>query len=169
MPTRIPSHKPPRLHARSRRDESTRPSAAARGYCDRAHRAWRQAVLTRDAWACRACGRVCSDHREAHADHIVPISQGGSRYDVANGQTLCASCHSRKTRAEQQDARHAASAVVDPGAAGRLKIEQGEGGPDHANAHSYKPSCPASRAFAGHSLSQSGTGLRLHLRQPAHK
>jgi len=169
MPQRIPSHKPPRLHARSRRDESTRPSAAARGYCDRAHRAWRQAVLTRDAWACRACGRVCSDHREAHADHIVPISQGGERYDVANGQTLCASCHSRKTAREQHEARRAASAVVDQRAAGRLEIEQGEGISSHTTRFLYKPSCLALRAFAGHFLSQSGTGLRLHLRQPAHK
>ncbi len=58
-------------------------------------------MLTRDAWACRACGRVCADRREAHADHIVPISHGGSRYDVANGQTLCIRCHGQKTRSEQ--------------------------------------------------------------------
>lgn len=100
MPERIPSHKPPRVAGRPRRDDSTRPSAAARGYCDKAHRAWRQAVLTRDAWACRACGRVCSGDREAHADHIVPISEGGARYDLANGQCLCHSCHSSKTRRE---------------------------------------------------------------------
>jgi 5-methylcytosine-specific restriction protein A len=123
MPQRIPSHRPPRLPSARRRDESTRPSAAARGYCDRAHRAWRQAVLTRDAWACRACGRVCSDHREAHADHIVPISQGGERYSVANGQTLCASCHGRKTRAEQRDTRRAASVAPQPAAAGRARAE----------------------------------------------
>lgn len=101
MPQRIPSHKPPRVPGRQRRDDSARPSAAARGYCDTAHRKWRQAVLTRDAWACRACGRVCSGDREAHADHIVPVSAGGERYSLDNGQTLCASCHGRKTRAEQ--------------------------------------------------------------------
>jgi len=43
---------------------------------------------------------VCSDKREAQADHIVPIRQGGERYDVANGQTLCLACHSRKTAHE---------------------------------------------------------------------
>jgi 5-methylcytosine-specific restriction endonuclease McrA len=101
MPTRVPSHKPHRLASRPRRDETARPSAAARGYCDKAHRAWRRAVLTRDAWQCRACGRVCSGDREAHADHIVPVSAGGERYSVANGQCLCASCHGRKTRGEQ--------------------------------------------------------------------
>ena len=101
MPQRIPTHKPPRLATARRRDESGRPNAAARGYCDKAHRAWRRAVLTRDGWQCRACGRVCSGRREAQADHIVPVSQGGDRYDVANGQCLCIACHGRKTRCEQ--------------------------------------------------------------------
>jgi 5-methylcytosine-specific restriction endonuclease McrA len=43
---------------------------------------------------------VCQ--RFAQADHIVPVRQGGDRYEVANGQTLCLSCHGRKTRHEQQ-------------------------------------------------------------------
>lgn len=30
-------------------------------------------------------------------DHIVPIKQGGSRYDNNNLQSLCWSCHSRKS------------------------------------------------------------------------
>lgn len=107
MPSRIPSYKPPRLGGRPKRDESARPNAAARGYCDKAHRAWRQAVLTRDAWQCQACGRVCADKREAQADHVVPISQGGSRYDIGNGQCLCIVCHGRKTRAEQNVAAKA--------------------------------------------------------------
>ena len=96
MPTRIPTHRPlPK--SRRKRDESLRPNAAARGYCDKAHRQWRQAVLTRDAWACVECGRIDSAN---HADHIVPIAQGGERYGLANGQTLCAGCHARKTLAE---------------------------------------------------------------------
>jgi 5-methylcytosine-specific restriction endonuclease McrA len=101
MPIRIPSHKPARIAARPRRDDTARPSAHERGYCDKRHRAWRRAVLTRDCWQCRTCQRVCGGAGEAHADHVVPISQGGARYDVANGQTLCLSCHSRKTRREQ--------------------------------------------------------------------
>jgi 5-methylcytosine-specific restriction endonuclease McrA len=36
-----------------------------------------------------------------HADHIVPISKGGERYDVANGAARCVSCHGRKTVAER--------------------------------------------------------------------
>jgi len=48
---------------------------------------------------------VCSDKREAHADHVVAISQGGERYDVANGQTLCMRCHARKTLRERATAQ----------------------------------------------------------------
>ncbi len=111
MPQRIPCHRPLRLRAsRLQRDESTRPNAAARGYCSVAHKKWRQAVLTRDAWQCQHCGRVAQ--RMAQADHIVPISKGGARYDVANGQTLCIKCHGRKTREEQQrewSGKHAAT------------------------------------------------------------
>jgi 5-methylcytosine-specific restriction enzyme A len=101
MPQQLPTFRPPRFgSSRAKRDE-IRPNAAARGYCDKAHRRWRQAVLTRDAWTCRNCGRVCSGHKEAHADHIVAIAQGGARYDLANGQTLCQSCHGRKTVSER--------------------------------------------------------------------
>ncbi|MFM8735387.1 MAG: HNH endonuclease [Pirellulales bacterium] len=97
MPARIPSYRPPRLRTAPRRDESSRPNAAARGYCSKAHRKWRQAVLTRDAFACVDCGRI---DQANHADHVVPIAHGGARYDLANGQTLCHSCHSRKTARE---------------------------------------------------------------------
>ena len=99
MPERLPVFKPPRLRSRPR--EEGRPNAHQRGYCDQAHKSWRLAVLTRDAWQCQKCGRVCSNRREAHADHIKPITSGGERYDVANGQCLCVRCHGRKTKAEQ--------------------------------------------------------------------
>ena len=98
MPQRIPTHTPPRLRTAQRRDDTARPNAAARGYCDKAHRAWRQAVLTRDAFACVDCGRI---DQANHADHIVPIAQGGERYDVGNGACRCRSCHARKTVREQ--------------------------------------------------------------------
>lgn len=98
MPSRIPAFRPPRVVMRRRED---RPNAYQRGYCSEAHKAWRLRVLTRDGWQCRACGRVCDDKREAHADHIVPITEGGARYDVDNGQTLCVRCHGSKTRKEQ--------------------------------------------------------------------
>lgn len=99
MPQRIPTHRPPRLRTAQRRDESVRPNAAARGYCDKAHRQWRQAVLTRCAWSCVDCGKV---EPSLHADHVVPIAQGGARYDVSNGEARCAACHARKTLRERR-------------------------------------------------------------------
>lgn len=105
MPQRIPAHRPLRLRSsRPQRDETARPNAAARGYCSKQHRAWRQAVLTRCNWACVDCGRVAYG-KQLHADHIVPISQGGERYDVANGAARCDKCHARKTLEERHGGR----------------------------------------------------------------
>ena len=99
MPQRIEMFRLPRSNAKVRRRES-RPNAAARGYCDNRHKAWRLAVLVRDDYTCRTCGRVCGAKREAHADHIIPIAaRPDLRYEVANGQCLCHSCHSKKTLA----------------------------------------------------------------------
>ena len=109
MPQRIPTHRPARLRTASIPVVEQRPNAAARGYCNARHKAWRLAVLTRDAWQCRACGRVCADKREAHADHVSPVvagtdvcRDGRSRYDVAGGQCLCHSCHTKKTNSENR-------------------------------------------------------------------
>lgn len=101
MPRKIPMMNVPAGPRRQRVEY--RPNAAARGYCDRRHRAFRLAVLNRDLWTCRMCGRVCSGLREAHADHRSPVvpgtdrcENGMSRYDVDNGQCLCAACHTVK-------------------------------------------------------------------------
>jgi len=102
MPFRIGSFKPPRLRGIKKPEE--RPNAHQRGYCSNAHKQWRMAVLIRDAYQCQDCGKICDGKRDAHADHILPISQGGARYDLENGQTLCAACHARKTLKEQRDA-----------------------------------------------------------------
>ena len=106
MPQRIEMWKPARANFKIRRLEN-RPNAAARGYCDGRHKAWRLAVLSRDNWQCRACGRVCVSRRSAHADHISPVvpgtercENGLSRYDLTAGQCLCAHCHSAKTARE---------------------------------------------------------------------
>ena len=82
-----------------------RPSAATQGYCSKAHKMWRQNVLTANAWQCQACGVVCDStdaRRIPHADHITPIAEGGDRYDLKNGQTLCSSCHAKKTTRENK-------------------------------------------------------------------
>lgn len=66
-------------------------------------RAWRDAVLERDA--------CCADPFKRHplerrmsvvADHVVPLAHGGARYELANGQGLCKPCHDTKTGREGQ-------------------------------------------------------------------
>ena len=102
MPQRIEMWKPPRGTAKIRRLEA-RPNAYRRGYTDGRHRAWRLAVLERDGYICRDCGRVCGSKGEAHADHIIPVKvRSELRYEVDNGQCLCGSCHQKKTNAESR-------------------------------------------------------------------
>ena len=36
-------------------------------------------------------------------DHIVPIKQGGSKFGLDNLQSLCHSCHNRKTYEENKE------------------------------------------------------------------
>jgi 5-methylcytosine-specific restriction endonuclease McrA len=122
MPRRIASYKPRRLREAPPAAELERPNAAQRGYCSPAHKRWRMSVLIRDAFQCRECRRVCSDPREAHADHISPVvhgtercESGCSRYDVANGQTLCIRCHAKKTLAEQKRAKRRAKSAASSG------------------------------------------------------
>lgn len=47
---------------------------------------------------CAACNTTLA----TDVDHITPLDTGGEPYDPANLQPLCAQCHGRKTRAEQQ-------------------------------------------------------------------
>lgn len=35
-------------------------------------------------------------------DHIKPISQGGDAWDINNFQSLCESCHNKKSRSEHK-------------------------------------------------------------------
>ena len=71
------------------RAKDNRPGARRRGY-DKAHEKWRQRVLARDR-RCRMCNALGSP--SDHADHIAPVRQGGARFDPANGQRLCQTCH----------------------------------------------------------------------------
>lgn len=43
------------------------------------------------------CGAIATD-----VDHVTPIEEGGDRWSFTNLQSLCAPCHGRKTRREQQ-------------------------------------------------------------------
>lgn len=52
---------------------------------------WRQSVFERDKFTCVWCGQVGG---KLNADHIKPFSMfPDSRFDVANGRTLCVPCH----------------------------------------------------------------------------
>jgi 5-methylcytosine-specific restriction protein A len=94
MPRRIPTHRPaPKQRVRPAVE---RANAYQRGYCDASWFATRKAVLVRDNWECRACGKLCDGKREAHVDHVVPKRLGGTD-DLTNLQTLCVRCHSSKT------------------------------------------------------------------------
>jgi len=51
----------------------------------------------RDGWKCVACGVT----GRLEVDHIIPVRAAPERaFDLTNLQTLCVSCHSRKTRVE---------------------------------------------------------------------
>ena len=43
------------------------------------------------------CGKLLG---YAQVDHRVPVSQGGAVWDPSNLQTLCFSCHARKSAEE---------------------------------------------------------------------
>lgn len=62
------------------------------------HRAWRQAIFERFHGCCAVCGRY---EKRMFADHIVELKDGGSPFDVSNGQLLCGSHHTIKTNAEK--------------------------------------------------------------------
>lgn len=55
-----------------------------------AARAWRRAVLDRDGHACTRCAATTA----LHAHHLLEwATHPEHRYDLANGVTLCRSCH----------------------------------------------------------------------------
>jgi 5-methylcytosine-specific restriction protein A len=61
--------------------------------------ALRLMVIRRDP-VCKDCGNEPSNT----ADHVVPVRDGGAKWDMANLQGLCAGCHNRKTQKETRKA-----------------------------------------------------------------
>lgn len=54
-------------------------------------------ILERDDWRCVKCGA----RRDLEVDHVKPVRDAPElSFDPSNLQTLCPSCHSRKTRLE---------------------------------------------------------------------
>lgn len=54
----------------------------------------RSAVLRRNGHACRRCGCPDGTYETAPAvHHVVPVSEGGARWDARNLETICHACH----------------------------------------------------------------------------
>ena len=63
---------------------------------------WRvlRAAVLRDGPLCVACQAKGLLVAATVVDHVVPLKDGGARFDRANLQPLCVSCHNRKTARE---------------------------------------------------------------------
>lgn len=97
----------PKTHSqrlKRKRVPDTRPSASRRGYDDR----WRRirSIYLAHNPLCAHCLRdSCGKHMvvATEVDHRTRLSRGGT-HDWHNLQSLCKSCHSKKTRAEESEA-----------------------------------------------------------------
>ena len=56
----------------------------------------RFAIMKRDHYRCRICGRKASDRRSLEVDHKVPVARGGTNHP-SNLWTLCTTCNSGKS------------------------------------------------------------------------
>ena len=61
-------------------------------------RVLRLAILDRDGWRCRKCGRAAG---RFEVDHVIPLDRGGAMYEESNLQTLCRGCHILKSAGER--------------------------------------------------------------------
>ena len=82
-------------------DMTQRDRELKRFYNSQPWQALRQQKLKRDRFCeeCRRGGRLVL---ATHVDHKHEIRQGGERLDMDNLQSLCHSCHSRKTLKERR-------------------------------------------------------------------
>jgi 5-methylcytosine-specific restriction endonuclease McrA len=76
----------------------------------------RSYVMLRDRYTCQICG-VRHRARELDVDHIVEIAAGGAALEYSNLQTVCRSCHSRKTQEYLRRTRAERAGRMDHGAA----------------------------------------------------
>jgi len=63
---------------------------------------WRvlRAAVLRESPLCVVCKAKERLIAAGVVDHVVPLKDGGARFDRANLQPLCVSCHNRKTARE---------------------------------------------------------------------
>jgi 5-methylcytosine-specific restriction endonuclease McrA len=74
------------------------PKRADEVYRSAEHQRWSKTVVMRANMRCEECGRPGV---RLFADHIHEIKDGGSLYELDNGQALCGSCHTVKTLSER--------------------------------------------------------------------
>jgi 5-methylcytosine-specific restriction protein A len=67
-------------------------------------------VLQRDAWLCVECKRNRFVEIATEVDHIVPKAKGGTD-ELDNLQSLCRTCHEKKTLEESGGQRRPAIGV----------------------------------------------------------
>ena len=63
-------------------------------YASRRWRLVRRAVLDRDGWRCRKCGK--GGRMEVH--HVTAVAEGGDPFDMAGLESSCRGCHIEETR-----------------------------------------------------------------------
>jgi 5-methylcytosine-specific restriction protein A len=68
-------------------------------------KATRKRILERDGRRCRVHDLYCTG-LATQVDHIIPVSRGGSELD-SNLQSVCASCHRRKSQRESSASKRA--------------------------------------------------------------
>ena len=56
----------------------------------------RERVIQRDEYTCFSCAKVFPPEL-LEVDHIIAITNGGKYLEMSNLQTLCKSCHQKKT------------------------------------------------------------------------
>ncbi|MFD4990781.1 HNH endonuclease [Cellulosimicrobium cellulans] len=81
----------------------------------------REAVLARDGYRCQVPkgADVCGEHA-THVDHIVPLADGGQKWDPMNCRASCASCNlSRGTQATKAGPTVPVTVLIGPPGGGK--------------------------------------------------
>ncbi len=64
-------------------------------------RRFRATILRRDRYRCRIGLPGCVV-TATHVDHIIPLHQGGAKYDPANCRAACADCNLSRGRGRER-------------------------------------------------------------------